>query len=135
MNDKIMKIIEIFEEFLDDKNIKIPNKERDNDGETTNIYGDDYYTLEETIKHILYEDNVDNTAKYLYDNYNESAILQAYLIGEAEMMLETYDEKDEEFIEKHKEDLGKYLFEEENLFDTEYLLESKDDYLKEKGLK
>lgn len=135
MNNRIMEIIDVFEEFLEDKNIKIPNKERDDNEGTAIIYGDDYYNLEEAIKHILYEDNVDNTAKYLYDNYNESAILQAYLIGEAEIMLETYDEKDEKFIEKHKENLGKYLFEEENLFDTEYLLKSKDDYLKEMGLK
>lgn len=135
MNNGIMEIIEVFEEFLEDKNIKIPNKERDDNNGTATIYGDDYYTLEEAIKHILYENNVDDTAKYLYDNYNESAILQAYLIGEAKTMLENYDKKDEKFIEKHKENLAKYLFNDDYLFKTENLLEAKDDYLKEIGLK
>ncbi len=135
MNNAIMEIIEVFEEFLDDKNIKIPNKERNDNNGTATIYGDDYYTLEEAIKHILYENNIDNTAKYLYDNYNESAILQAYLIGEAERILENYDNKDEKFTQKHKESLAKYLFNDDYLFKTENLLESKDDYLKKLGLK
>lgn len=135
MNNAIMEIIEVFEEFLDDKNIKIPNKEKDDNNGTATIYGDDYYTLEEAIKHILYENNVDNTAKYLYDNYNESAILQAYLIGEAERILENYDNKDEKFTQKHKENLAKYLFNDDYLFKTEDLLEAKDEYLKELELK
>ena len=135
MNNGIMEIIEVFEEFLEDKNIQIPNKERDDNNGTATIYGDDYYTLEEAIKHILYENNIDDTAKYLYDNYNESAILQAYLISEAEIILENYDKKDEKFIEKHKESLAKYLFNDDHLFETENLLEAKDDYLKELGLK
>lgn len=51
-------IIDIFDEFLSKRGIKIPSSEevKDSNGETDNrtaIYGDDYYELENQIEKIL----------------------------------------------------------------------------------
>lgn len=52
---RISGIIRIFENFLDDKNITIKNNQRDSDDKEdpnsirTNIYGDDYYRLENDL--------------------------------------------------------------------------------------
>lgn len=57
--EKIGQIIEVFENFLNDKGIILENKERDRDqeddpfDERSNIYGKDYYLLEDNIKEIL----------------------------------------------------------------------------------
>lgn len=53
--DTVGKIIDIFEEFLNEKGIEIKNKERDwakEDDPTelySNIFGEDYYNLENQI--------------------------------------------------------------------------------------
>lgn len=52
----IGQIIDIFEDFLDEKKIKIPNEEREDeedDDSFANIYGEDYFALEEKIKETL----------------------------------------------------------------------------------
>ena len=51
-------IIEIFENFLDEKGIIIPNEERDynenlDDEESSNIYGTDYGNLSSEIENVL----------------------------------------------------------------------------------
>lgn len=48
-------IIDIFEDFLDEHNVYIPNKERDesDDGNITTIYGSDYSFLSEEIERTL----------------------------------------------------------------------------------
>lgn len=57
--EKIGQIIEIFENFLNDKGIILKNKERDQDQEDdpfdkrSNIYGEDYYFLENNLKEVL----------------------------------------------------------------------------------
>lgn len=57
--EKIRQIIEVFENFLNDKGIILENKERDRDkeddpfDERSNIYGEDYYLLEDNLKEIL----------------------------------------------------------------------------------
>lgn len=68
----IGQLIDIFEDFLDDKGITVQNHERDEDvnlisEESANIYGEDYYTLEEKITDTLqkwniidFKDNVEN---------------------------------------------------------------------------
>lgn len=49
-------IIEKFEDFLDEKGIVIPNKEKDEDPIASNIYGSDYYKLEDEIIELLGEE-------------------------------------------------------------------------------
>lgn len=57
--EKIGQIIEVFENFLNDKGIVLENKERDRDqkddsfDKRSNIYGEDYYLLEDSLKEIL----------------------------------------------------------------------------------
>lgn len=62
----IGQLIDIFEDFLDKRGIIIPNEERDDDKilrnlrseDSVNIYGDDYFTLENQIKETLRNWNV-----------------------------------------------------------------------------
>lgn len=62
----IGQLIDIFEDFLDEKDIIIPNEERDIDKnlgnlgneDLANIYGADYFTLEDKIKETLRNWNV-----------------------------------------------------------------------------
>lgn len=44
-----VEILGEFEEFLADKGIKIPNKDREGNDEEACLFGDDYYHLEEMI--------------------------------------------------------------------------------------
>lgn len=46
-------IIEMFEEFLENKGVEIPNEEKEDSDEASNIYGTDYYYLEDNITEIL----------------------------------------------------------------------------------
>ena len=46
-------IIEIFEDFLDEKGIVIPNDEKDQDPDASNIYGTDYGNLSDDIESLL----------------------------------------------------------------------------------
>lgn len=56
MNENLLELIGqiicVFEDFLDDKGIVIPNPERD-DKSDANIYGDDYFNLETGICDVL----------------------------------------------------------------------------------
>lgn len=60
----IGQLIDIFEDFLDEKGIIIPNEERDIDkilgniGDSVNIYADDYFVLENQIRKTLQNWNV-----------------------------------------------------------------------------
>ena len=47
------KIIDKFEDLLEEHEIKIPNEERDNNEDEASIYGKDYYNLEDEITEIL----------------------------------------------------------------------------------
>ena len=54
------EIIDVFEDFLDEKGIEIKNIEKEDaiaqgefPDEVANIYGSDYYQLEDTLKTIL----------------------------------------------------------------------------------
>ena len=62
-NDKeefIGQIIDLFEDFLDEKNVKISNPEAVEDGEENAaiIYGDDYDTLHDQIQGVLENWNI-----------------------------------------------------------------------------
>ena len=48
-------IVDFFEELLAEKNIYIPNNEREGDEDEACIYGDDYYILEDQITELLCE--------------------------------------------------------------------------------
>lgn len=47
------QIIDIFEDFLEDRDIKLPNKDRDQDPDAAIIYGDDYGELQSDIESLL----------------------------------------------------------------------------------
>lgn len=52
------EIMDIFEDFLQDKNIKIPNKERDEyeadkGTEKAILFGSDYYSTEDKIQELI----------------------------------------------------------------------------------
>jgi len=46
-------VIDIFEELLDKKGIKIPSEDRDGNEEEACIYGEEYCNLEDTIVEFL----------------------------------------------------------------------------------
>jgi len=47
------KIIEVFENLLEEKGIKIPSKDREGNEEEASIFGREYYRLEDEITSIL----------------------------------------------------------------------------------
>lgn len=47
------RIIEVFEDFLDEKGIRIPNEDRPDDPDAANIYGMDYGWLSNEIEELL----------------------------------------------------------------------------------
>ena len=58
VSELIRQFIDLFEDFLDEKGVVIPNEERDEDEEldaenSANIYGSDYDTLSDGIEEIL----------------------------------------------------------------------------------
>lgn len=53
-NELIGQIIDIFEDFLEDHNIDIPNEERDEDtDDAAIIYGSDYDQLQEELLELM----------------------------------------------------------------------------------
>lgn len=54
----IGQIIDVFEDFLEEKNIYIPNNEQDDEDTAACIYGSDYFFLKEKIKETLINWNV-----------------------------------------------------------------------------
>lgn len=141
--EKIGQVIGVFENFLDDKGIRLKNEQRDADNLEdpydirTNIYGDDYYRLETDLESLFRDDedkNIDDIAKELYENYNSAAILKAYYISESEMLLKNVAKKDEEFIKKEKFGLAQHILDSEGIFDTEELVDVMDQYLKDNEL-
>ena len=54
----ICQFIEVFEDFLDEKGIVIPNDEKDEDPDASNIYGTDYGNLSDSIEELLRTYNV-----------------------------------------------------------------------------
>jgi hypothetical protein len=51
--EMLCDIIEVFEDFLDEKGIVIPNDEKDQDPDASNIYGTDYGNLESRLESLL----------------------------------------------------------------------------------
>lgn len=60
----VADIIDLFEDWLDEKGIKIPNDEREPDNET-NIYGDDFSYLMDGVINILEAEGIK-----VAENYN-----------------------------------------------------------------
>ena len=54
-DERVIKIIDVFEELLNLKGIKLPCKDRENNSSEACIYGEDYYNLENAITQILKE--------------------------------------------------------------------------------
>lgn len=141
--EKIGRIIDIFEDFLDDKGIKLKNEQRDADNledpydVRTNIYGDDYYRLEADLESLFVNNedkNIDYIAKELYGIYNSAAILKSYFILKAECLLEDFVKKDEKFIKKEKFGLAQHLLDTEGILNTEELIDVINQYLKDNEL-
>ena len=51
--ETICDFIEVFEDFLDEKGIVIPNDEKDETPDASNIYGTDYGILSDRIEALL----------------------------------------------------------------------------------
>lgn len=51
--EKLGAIIEVFEDFLDERGIVIPNDEKCQDPDASNIYGTDYGELEDRLEDVL----------------------------------------------------------------------------------
>ena len=51
--ETIGRFIDIFEDFLEEKGVEIPNDEKDQDDDAANIYGTDYGILESRIESLL----------------------------------------------------------------------------------
>jgi hypothetical protein len=54
--EKAHDLIEVFEQFLEDRGIIIENKEKGENEDASNIYGEDYYSLEDKLIEILKEE-------------------------------------------------------------------------------
>ncbi len=52
-----IKILDKLEEFLEEKDITIPNDDREENQDEARIYGSDYYDLEDVIVEILNNKN------------------------------------------------------------------------------
>ena len=53
-NELIGQIVDIFEDFLEDRNVEIPNEERNKDTDNPAIiYGSDYGQLQEELLELL----------------------------------------------------------------------------------
>lgn len=52
-NDLVFDIIRIFEEVLNENNIKIPDKNRIGEDDEACIYGETYYKIEDEIKRLI----------------------------------------------------------------------------------
>lgn len=50
-----IQILEVFEDFLEEKNIEIPNEEKKENPNAARLYGEDYYNLEDRVTEILKE--------------------------------------------------------------------------------
>lgn len=55
MTEQAAEIMDIFERFLKEKGIKIPNEEKKGACNPAILYGDDYYLMENEVKEILEE--------------------------------------------------------------------------------
>lgn len=63
------EIIEIFENFLEEKGVKIENPEREGDGDNTAIiYGTDYGNLEQKINEFLFGKRDVSTGNQVSEN-------------------------------------------------------------------
>jgi len=51
-----IRILDEFEELLDEKNVTIPSSDREGREEEARLYGSEYYTLEDAISEILVEE-------------------------------------------------------------------------------
>ena len=71
--DTVMNIIDIFEDFLDDKGVKIKNTERDEQepGNDTNLWGDDFDFLSNKISETLSASGVH--IAQVFDDYRNPA--------------------------------------------------------------
>ncbi len=54
---KAIKILDEFEELLEEKNITIPDEDREGNKEEARIYGSSYYLLEDKITEIIKSKN------------------------------------------------------------------------------
>ena len=59
-NNFLLDIIETFEDFLDEKGIRIPNEERDAEDpdNQANLYGNDFDNLMDSIREICEENGI-----------------------------------------------------------------------------
>ena len=62
------RIIDELDDFLNERGIVIPNNERDaeDDPNASNIWGDDYYTLEDAILDVLNDDEDEGESAEVY---------------------------------------------------------------------
>ena len=79
--ETISLFIEAFEDFLDEKGIVIPNDEKDDDPDASNIYGTDYGILSDRIEELL--TRLENTSEpteetRFKDKYGSDVIVQRY---------------------------------------------------------
>lgn len=51
--ETLASIIELFEDFLDDRGIEVPNEEKEQDPDASTIYGTDYGELESNLEDLL----------------------------------------------------------------------------------
>ncbi len=101
-NRKIaIKIIDLFEDLLNRKNIIIPNGERENSKDEAAIYGRDYYELEDEIVEILEQKTSNNNeiVKIGFD-YSKCFKIKNIIIGRGCIYYygseEEYDRNEEE---------------------------------------
>ena len=108
-NRKIaIKIIDLFEDLLNRKNIIIPNEDRANSEDEAAIYGGDYYELEDKIVEIL-EQKVNNNneiVKIGFD-YSKCFKLKNIIIGRG---IVYYYDSEEEYDRNEEKNTSLFLF-------------------------
>ena len=82
VNEFTRDIIELFEDFLEEKGIEIPNDEKLEDEDASNIYGTDYGYLQSGIEEILawYKLTDEDDLRFACDGTVTEASIEAALM-------------------------------------------------------
>ena len=102
-----IKIIDLFEDLLNRKNIVIPNKNRENNGSQATIYGNDYYELEDEITEILDQYISDNEIVKIGFDGDKCFKIKNVIIGRG---IVYYYDSEEEYDRNEEKEISLFAF-------------------------
>ncbi len=75
----------------------------------------------------------DTTIKNLYENYNSSELLQAFLLHEAKFRLNDIHNLDEKTINDNYENIAEIMFDDVEIFNYDHIDQAIDNYFNPKN--